>query len=83
MLSSCLLHVCAPTPLLCVCLYSLHRSDWTVKEAIDSLIRKSGFNGAITSAVRDSIELTRYQSSKAGISYKDYLTLRGYSTHPV
>ncbi|KAG9303283.1 hypothetical protein G9A89_013609 [Geosiphon pyriformis] len=46
---------------------------WTKVEAIDSLLRKSGFTGRITDRVRQRIILTRYQSAKHGITYDEYL----------
>ncbi|KAI8061682.1 AMMECR1 domain-containing protein [Gongronella butleri] len=45
---------------------------WTKEEAIDSLLRKGGYNGRIDDAKRQSIQLTRYQSQKLEESYEDY-----------
>jgi len=45
---------------------------WTKVEAIDSLLRKGGFAGKITQAVRDDIKLTRYQSSKTTVTWEEY-----------
>eukprot|EP00842_Homolaphlyctis_polyrhiza_P005150 jgi/Hompol1/5636/HPOL_004583-RA len=45
---------------------------WNHTQAIDSLIRKAGFTGTITSALREEIQLTRYQSSKAHCSYQNF-----------
>ncbi|MFX6532704.1 AMMECR1 domain-containing protein, partial [Acinetobacter baumannii] len=36
---------------------------WSKIEAIDSLMRKSGYNGPITEQFRKRIRLTRYQST--------------------
>ncbi|KAL8166723.1 hypothetical protein V2J09_008222 [Rumex salicifolius] len=47
---------------------------WTQIEAIDSLIRKAGFEGAITESLRKSIRLTRYQSTLFTMSYSDYVS---------
>lgn len=47
---------------------------WTVIEAIDSLIRKAGYNGTITESVRKSIQLTRYQSTLFTMHYGDYVS---------
>eukprot|EP01136_Pigoraptor_vietnamica_P010433 Opistho-1_new@48043 len=46
---------------------------WTKLEAIDSLLRKGGFKGKITDAVRATIVLTRYQSEKIALTYDDYI----------
>eukprot|EP00941_MAST-03F_sp_MAST-3F-sp1_P003838 g3838.t1 len=48
---------------------------WTLKETIDSLIKKSGYRGAINDSLRNSIRVTRYQSSKVKLSYEEYLKL--------
>ncbi|KAK9733168.1 hypothetical protein RND81_04G048400 [Saponaria officinalis] len=46
---------------------------WTQLVAIDSLMRKSGYNGAITESLRKSIQLTRYQSSAITMHYGEYV----------
>ncbi|KAG9508496.1 AMME syndrome candidate 1-like protein, partial [Fragariocoptes setiger] len=45
---------------------------WNHVQTIDSLLRKSGYKGAITADIRKSIRLTRYQSEKLTASYNDY-----------
>ncbi|KAL2919944.1 hypothetical protein HK105_200010 [Polyrhizophydium stewartii] len=45
---------------------------WTKTEAIDSLLRKGGFRGRITPAVRQSVSLTRYQSSKTTATFAEF-----------
>ncbi|XP_015572725.1 uncharacterized protein At2g38710 isoform X2 [Ricinus communis] len=45
---------------------------WTKVEAIDSLVRKAGYGGHITEALRKSIRLTRYQSTLFTLTYSDY-----------
>lgn len=47
---------------------------WTRIEAIDSLVRKAGYNGIITESVRKSIRLTRYQSSLFTMPYGEYIS---------
>ena len=42
-------------------------------EAIDSLMRKAGFNGVITESLRKRIKLTRYQSTKFTLHYGEYI----------
>lgn len=50
---------------------------WTKEEAIDSLLRKSGYNGRITDRIRSRVVLTRYQSAKYVITYQEYLQFVG------
>ncbi|KAK9282694.1 hypothetical protein L1049_010914 [Liquidambar formosana] len=45
---------------------------WTKIEAIDSLMRKAGYNGTITESLRKRIRLTRYQSTLFTMHYSDY-----------
>ncbi|XP_077241296.1 uncharacterized protein At2g38710-like [Tasmannia lanceolata] len=47
---------------------------WTKTETIDSLMRKAGYNGAITESLRKHIHLTRYQSTLYTLHYSDYAT---------
>ncbi|KAL4576725.1 hypothetical protein LXL04_012823 [Taraxacum kok-saghyz] len=50
------------------------QEGWSTIEAIDSLIRKAGYNGTITESVRKRIELTRYQSTLFTMHYGDYVS---------
>ncbi|CAG8741711.1 15668_t:CDS:2, partial [Racocetra fulgida] len=43
------------------------------EEAVDSLLRKGGYNGRITDKIRSRVVLTRYQSAKYVITYEEYL----------
>ncbi|KAG2669461.1 hypothetical protein I3843_14G035000 [Carya illinoinensis] len=47
---------------------------WTKTEAIDSLMRKAGYNGTITESLRKRILLTRYQSTLFTMHYSEYLS---------
>ncbi|KAF7820438.1 AMMECR 1 family protein [Senna tora] len=47
---------------------------WTITEAIDSLIRKAGYNGRITESLRKQLQLTRYQSTLFTMHYSDYVS---------
>ncbi|BAT96169.1 hypothetical protein LR48_Vigan02g058500 [Vigna angularis] len=47
---------------------------WTKIEAIDSLIRKSGYNGPITDELRMQLQLTRYQSTLFTMHYSEYVS---------
>lgn len=49
---------------------------WDRVQTIDSLLRKGGYKGTITTEVRQSIVLTRYQSEKITVSYNDYQAWR-------
>ncbi|KAJ2103906.1 AMME chromosomal region protein 1-like [Coemansia sp. S142-1] len=48
---------------------------WTKVETIDHLLMKGGYELTITSEVRQSIKLTRYQSQKAHLSYDEYMDM--------
>ena len=50
---------------------------WSLTETLDSLIRKAGFKGPITRDLYESIDLTRYQSSKVEVTYPEFLAWRG------
>ncbi|KAK0593070.1 hypothetical protein LWI29_030281 [Acer saccharum] len=45
---------------------------WIKVEAIDSLMRKAGYNGTITESLRKRIRLTRYESTLFTMHYSDY-----------
>ena len=47
---------------------------WTKTEAVDSLIRKAGYNGPITDELRMQIQLTRYQSTLFTMHYSEYVS---------
>lgn len=49
---------------------------WTKTEALHSLIRKSGFEGKISNSLLSQLKVTRYQSSKVELHYKEYITLK-------
>ncbi|KZW03859.1 hypothetical protein EXIGLDRAFT_758177 [Exidia glandulosa HHB12029] len=49
---------------------------WTKLDAIDSAIRKAGWDGKITEELRRSITLRRYQSSKATATWDEYVAWR-------
>lgn len=52
---------------------------WDHVQTIDSLLRKGGYKGPITSETRRSIRLTRYQSEKMTVSYQEYRDSRARS----
>lgn len=47
-------------------------AGWDQIQTIDSLLRKGGFRGHISDDVRNSIKLTRYQSSETHMTYGEY-----------
>jgi len=49
---------------------------WTQLEAIDSLIRKSGYDRYITDELRESIDVSRFVSTKHSVSYERWHALR-------
>ena len=46
---------------------------WTKLEALESLIRKAGFSGAVDQTLLSKVSVERYQSSKYSLSYQEYL----------
>eukprot|EP00639_Heterosigma_akashiwo_P009923 CAMPEP_0206377146 /NCGR_PEP_ID=MMETSP0294-20121207/9971_1 /ASSEMBLY_ACC=CAM_ASM_000327 /TAXON_ID=39354 /ORGANISM="Heterosigma akashiwo, Strain CCMP2393" /LENGTH=203 /DNA_ID=CAMNT_0053825541 /DNA_START=208 /DNA_END=816 /DNA_ORIENTATION=+ len=44
---------------------------WGHLEAVSSLVRKAGYRGRVDDALLDSLEVTRYQSSKAKLDYAE------------
>lgn len=51
---------------------------WSKAETIDSLVRKSGYQGAINEALRSRIKVTRYKSTKHSVSYEAWQQARGH-----
>ena len=49
---------------------------WNQDEALDSLIRKSGFRDKITKDVKKIIQLERYQSQTVTMTYQEYLNAK-------
>jgi len=49
---------------------------WTKLEAIDSAIRKAGWDGRITEELRRSINMRIYQSKKATVTWDEYWNWR-------
>lgn len=45
---------------------------WSREQTIDELLRKGGHKGPITEELKQSIQLTRYQSEKLTVSYDEY-----------
>jgi len=45
---------------------------WSRKQTITELISKAGYKKVLTTAQRESIKVTRYQSSKSSITYSQY-----------
>lgn len=49
---------------------------WTKVEAIDSAIRKAGWDGRITESTRKSLRVRRYQSAKCTRTYDEWMEWR-------
>ncbi|KAG8715776.1 hypothetical protein FRC11_000071 [Ceratobasidium sp. 423] len=49
---------------------------WTKQEAVDSALRKAGFDGRITEDVRRAVKLRRYQSSICSARWEEYWAWR-------
>ncbi|KAI0489063.1 hypothetical protein KFK09_028904 [Dendrobium nobile] len=47
---------------------------WTKIEAIDSLMRKAGYNNVITESLRKRLRITKYQSTLCTMHYTEYIT---------
>ena len=52
--------------------FTSSEQNWDRIQTIDSLLRKGGYRGIITTDYRKTIKLTRYQSEKVSASYQDY-----------
>jgi len=50
---------------------------WDQEETLKSLIKKSGYDGQVSDSLLQNIILTRYQSSKSNLHYKEYISLKG------
>jgi uncharacterized protein (TIGR00296 family) len=48
------------------------QQQWTQLQTIESLIRKAGYTGPITTALLQQIQCTRYQSSKYTLEFHQY-----------
>lgn len=56
--------------------YVIPEQKWTQVEAIDSLIRKSGCDALITDELRASLRVTRFVSTKHGVSHEQWAAHR-------
>lgn len=50
-----------------------HEQGWNHIQTLDSLLRKGGYRATITSDMRKSVQVTRYQSEKLTLHYNDYM----------
>lgn len=53
-----------------------HEQGWDHDQCVDSLMRKAGYKGTINNALRSSLQVTRYQSSKVTLTYDEYCQLK-------
>lgn len=49
---------------------------WDQLDAVDSAIRKAGWDGLITEDLRRSLKLRRYQSSRCSVNYDEFIEWR-------
>ena len=49
---------------------------WTKIEAVDSAIRKAGWDGRIGEELRRAVKLRRYQSRKVTVGWDEYMAWR-------
>jgi AMME syndrome candidate gene 1 protein len=49
---------------------------WTKVEAVDSAVRKAGWDGVIDDAFRQRISVRRYQSKKRTVTWDEYIAWR-------
>ncbi|CAG9461205.1 unnamed protein product [Pedinophyceae sp. YPF-701] len=47
---------------------------WSIKETIEHLIRKAGYQGHISSSLLSNMRVTRYQSSSHSMTHKEWLS---------
>ena len=57
-----------------------HEQGWNHVQTLDSLLRKGGYKASITSDVRQSVQVTRYQSEKLTLHYNDYIKSKGHAS---
>lgn len=48
------------------------QEGWSQQQTIDSLILKSGYTGAITAELRDTLGIVRYESTHLSLTYLEY-----------
>jgi AMME syndrome candidate gene 1 protein len=48
------------------------QEGWSKVKTIDSLIRKTGYEGCITDDLRNSLEVTRYETSVTKMTFQEY-----------
>lgn len=54
-----------------------HEQKWSKRETIQSLVKKAGYHRRITNAFFESLDCTRYESSKHRLSYPNYVAMTG------
>ena len=59
------------------------QEGWSQQHTIDSLISKSGYGGAITPQLRESLGVVRYESTLASLTCDEYLGLRQQAVLPL
>ncbi|CAF0748938.1 unnamed protein product [Adineta steineri] len=59
-----------------------YEQGWNHIQTLDSLLRKGGYKGSITSDMRKSVQVTRYRSEKLTLHYNDYIQSKGNPSLP-
>ena len=47
--------------------------NWTIPQAVASLVQKAGYHGTLTPEILRSVQCTRYQSSKCQVTFAEYV----------
>ncbi len=56
---------------------------WDHAQTLSSLVRKAGYNGAISTELLKGIKCTRYQSSKCKVTYGEYVNTKCKGVDPL
>eukprot|EP00531_Pseudo-nitzschia_arenysensis_P007943 CAMPEP_0116118358 /NCGR_PEP_ID=MMETSP0329-20121206/2060_1 /TAXON_ID=697910 /ORGANISM="Pseudo-nitzschia arenysensis, Strain B593" /LENGTH=252 /DNA_ID=CAMNT_0003611977 /DNA_START=82 /DNA_END=840 /DNA_ORIENTATION=- len=56
---------------------------WDHAQTLSSLIRKAGYNGAISTELLKAVKCTRYQSSKCKVTYGEYVNAKYKGVDPL
>ena len=59
------------------------QQGWDRKKTVSSLIQKAGYYGPLSTELIDSIQCTRYQSSKCSITYQEYIKMHCDGQNPL
>lgn len=57
--------------------------NWSRQQTVDALVRKAGFAGPLTPALRAALQLVRYRSSACTLSYAAWHSLAARCAAPL